>query len=139
MPEASDIVGAIDAQRGLDDETHVERVQERAARLTDMLEPLADLERGILRGVEQDGPGRGDREAAEARAPGGDRDGEFEGEPAFAGLGRAADDADGAAAPERLDEPGGGGGRRIDDVRRAHEREGASHEDPLRSADWCGR
>jgi len=72
---------------------------------TDTLEPCAHDVLSVLGGIEQYAAGGGDREAPQRRPPGGDRDGELEGEEALATLRFPADDADGPFAPEIGDEP----------------------------------
>ena len=56
-------------------------------------------------GAHQDRSGLVGVEAAQGWNASGDRDGEFQGEEGFAALGLAADDADGLAAPEPVDQP----------------------------------
>ena len=69
------------------------------------VEATADDVQGVLGGVEQDAPGLGDGEAAQAGRAGGDGDGEVEGEKGFAALRLTADDADGFLGPQRGDQP----------------------------------
>ena len=63
-----------------------------------------DVER-VFGGVEQDGAGLDDGEAAEAGLAGGDGHGHVEGEEGFAALRLSADDADSLCGPETADEP----------------------------------
>ena len=60
---------------------------------------------GVLGHVEHHRAGVLDGEAAETGGAAGDRDGQVEGKPGLAALGRAAEDPDGGASPERGDEP----------------------------------
>jgi hypothetical protein len=95
-PEALDRFGAVDTQAGLEDEVEFEGVEGSAPGLAEVLDALADVQGGVLGGVDEDGSGVGDGEASQAGAAGGDGDGDLEGEPALAGLGGSADNADGA-------------------------------------------
>jgi hypothetical protein len=65
----------------------------------------ADDVQRVLGGVEQDAPGLGHDEAAQAGRAGGDRDSEVESQERLAALGLAADDADGLIRPQPGDEP----------------------------------
>lgn len=126
--QALDVLGAIDAQRRLDDEAEVEVAEGGAAGLAKIFKALAHLEGRVLGGVDEGGAAGRHGEASEAGPSGGDGDGDFEGEPAFAALGGAADDADGAGAPEGFDEPGRSGGIGCGDVGGANDGEFPGHE-----------
>jgi hypothetical protein len=95
-PEALDGFRTVDTQAGLEDEIEFEGVEGSAPGLAEVLDALADVQGGVLGGVDEDGSGVRDGEASQAGAAGGDGDGELEGEPALAGLGGSTNDADGA-------------------------------------------
>ena len=103
--QAIDIVRAINAERGLENEVEFERRERGMASVAELLDALAHLQGRILGGVEEDGPGRGHGEAAQAAPSGGDGDREFEGEPALATSCRVPDYA--ASRWALAAEPGG--------------------------------
>ena len=97
-------VGAmVEAQCGDVDDGDVEGLEAGVGGLCDALQPGAHDVAGVLGGEQQDGTRLVGGEAAQARDAGGDR--EVEGEEGLAALGLAADDADGLAPPQRVDEP----------------------------------
>lgn len=103
--EALAIPFQIKSQGGGGDHLHIQCRELAAGRLADALEARAHDVLGVLGGEEQHAPGSGNGEAPQRRVPGGDRDCEVECEEALAALGLTAHDADGALAPETLDEP----------------------------------
>src|SRR6266487_8630 len=103
--ETEPVVLLVEAERAGGDDVDGQARERDAGGGADALEAAAhDVER-VLGGVEQDGPGLDDGEAAEAGLAGGDGDGHVEGEEGLAALGLAADDADGLGGPEIADEP----------------------------------
>lgn len=108
IAEARLIATAIETQNGDGDDVDGHLGEVEAADLADATKPRLDDGAGVLGHVEQDGASVVDVEGAEARGAGCDGDGEVESEPGLAALGSAAEDADGGAGPERLDEPAGG-------------------------------
>ena len=95
----------VEAQCGDVDDGDVEVMEGSGGGLGDAFETAAHEMAGILCGVHQDRAGLCGGEVTQARDARGDADGEVEGEEGFAALGFAADDADGVAAPQRVDEP----------------------------------
>ena len=99
-------VGAmIEAQCGDVDDGDVEGLEAGAGGAGDALEPGAHDVAGVLGREHQDRAGLVGGEAAQARDAGGDRHGDVEGEEGLSAFGLAADDADGLAPPEPVDEP----------------------------------
>ena len=99
-------VGAmIEAQGGHVDDGDVEGLEAGAGGAGDALQPGADDVAGVLCGEQQDRAGLVGGEAAQAGDAGGDGHGEVEREEGLAAFGLAADDADGLARPEPVDEP----------------------------------
>ena len=72
--EPVQVLGMVEAERGVEDEPDIECGEVGAARVRDALDATLDLMRGVFSGEDEHRPGTGDREAAQARTPGGDRD-----------------------------------------------------------------
>ena len=95
----------VEAQSRHVDDGDVEVTERRVGGAGDAFEPGAHDVSGILGGEQHDGSWVCGGEVTQARDARGDGHGEVEGEEGFAALGLAADDADGFAAPECVDEP----------------------------------
>ena len=105
LDQALAVRAMVEAQRRHVDDGDVEGLEVGAGGARDTLEPGAHDVAGVFGGEQQDGSCLAGGEAAQAGHAGGDRDGEVEREEGLAALGLAADDADGLAPPQRVDEP----------------------------------
>ncbi len=105
VSQARLVAPAIEAQNGDGDDVDGNGCEIELSSAADAREARLDDGRRVLGHVEEDGARVVDVEGSEARGARGDRDGEIEREPGLAALGRAAEDADGSARPERVDEP----------------------------------
>lgn len=103
--QAGLVAAAIEAQHRRRDDMDRRVGQIERAGTAESGEPRLDDRRRVLGHVEQDGPRMVDVERIQAGCARGDGDREVEGEPGFAGFGGAAEDADGTARPEGVDEP----------------------------------
>ena len=95
----------VEAQSRHVDDGDVEVTERRGGGAGDVFEPGAHDVSGVLGGEQHDGSWVCGGEVTQARDARGDGHGEVECEEGFAALGFAADDADGFAAPQRVDEP----------------------------------
>ena len=100
------VLAAIEAQHRCRNDVDVEGREVDAGGIGDALEPLTHDRGGVLGGIEEHGPSLPGREVAQAGDACGNGDGKVESEEGFAAFGLAADDADGLAHPQSLDEPG---------------------------------
>lgn len=96
----------IESQARRRDDVDRESLERQPARRAQAAQALLDDSRRVLGEVDQHGPRIAHGEAAEAARCAGDAERELEAEPALVALGRAAEDTDAGACPERLDEPG---------------------------------
>ena len=105
LVEGALVVGAVEAKTRSRDDVKVQGAEGEPPVAAEVGHPVSNSRQGILGEVDDGGAGAHDLEATEAGGAGGDGDGDIETEPGFTGLGGAADDANGGAAPEILDEP----------------------------------
>ena len=103
--EPVQVLGTVETERGVEDEPDIECGEVGAARVRDALDTTFDLMRGVFSSEHQHWARRGDREAAQARTTGGDRDRQLQGQKCLATFGGSPDEADSRSAPQRLDEP----------------------------------
>ncbi|HQP45073.1 MAG TPA: hypothetical protein PLV66_15510 [Thermoanaerobaculales bacterium] len=109
------VLGVVEPEAGLGDQTEREPLEVvDPSDLGDAGGSVLDGFRRVFGCIHQDVPLLTDGEASEAREAGSDSDSQLEGEPGFAALGRAADEADGLVCPEVVDKPGGAVVRRLD-------------------------
>ena len=108
----------VEAQDGDGDDEEVEGREGEPAVVAQGLDARADGGEGVFGEIDESGAGVVDGEAAEAGGVGGDAGRQIEAEPGLPALGGAADDAQGAAGPDLLDEPValGGIGRQFGDA-----------------------
>src|SRR4051812_18120683 len=99
------VASAIEAQDRRGDDVDRRAGQVEGAGAAESREPGLDDRGRVFGHVEEDGARVVDVEDIEAGCAGGDGDREVEGEPGLAALGGAAQDADGTARPEGVDEP----------------------------------
>jgi hypothetical protein len=111
LVKAALVVRKVEAYAGRGDDADGKHSETETAVATDAGEPLFDHGRRIFGHVNQDAAGLYDVECIETGGAAGDGDRHIEAEPAFAALGRAANDADTGASPEVLDEPASRGVR----------------------------
>ena len=103
--ESVQVLGTVETERGVEDESDIECGEVGAARVRDTLDATFDLMRRVFSREDEHRPGTGDREAAQARTTGGDRDRQLQRQKCLAALGGSADHTDRRSAPQRLDEP----------------------------------
>ena len=99
------VLGTVETERGVEDESDIECGEVGAARVRDTLDATFDLMRRVFSREHEHRPGTGDREAAQAGSTGGDRDRQLQRQECFAALGGSPDESDSRSAPQRLDEP----------------------------------
>jgi hypothetical protein len=100
------VLAAIQPKRRRHYDVDVESREVDTGGIGDAFEPLTHDRGGVLGGIEEHGAALPGREVAQAGDARGNGDGKVEGEEGFAAFGLAADDADGLAHPQSLDEPG---------------------------------
>jgi hypothetical protein len=103
--DAKPVAVEIEAERWCGDDTEGQVGEVEVAAGAEACEALLHRRRGVLRHVEENGPGVVDGEAAEARSVARNGEDELEGEPALAAFGGSADDADAGSCPGGIDEP----------------------------------
>ena len=103
--EPVQVLGTVKTEPGVEDEPDIECGEVGAARVRDALDATLDLMRRVFSREDEHRPGTGDREAAQARTTGGDRDRQLQRQKCLAALGGSPDETDSRSAPQRLDEP----------------------------------
>jgi hypothetical protein len=102
--EALEILAAIEAEARDGDHVEIDRGELETTCSRDRLDALPDDSERILCEVNERKPASLDSEVAESGAAARDTQSHVEPEPGFAGLRRAAEDADGFLRPETVDE-----------------------------------
>ena len=97
--EPVQVLGTVETERGVEDEPDIECGEVGAARVRDALDATFDLMRRVFSREHEHRPGTGDREAAQTRTTGGDRDRQLQRQKCLAALGGSPDETDSRSAP----------------------------------------
>ena len=97
--EPVQVLGTVKTEPGVEDEPDIECGEVGAARVRDALDATLDLMRRVFSREDEHRPGTGDREAAQARTTGGDRDRQLQRQKCLAALGGSPDETDSRSAP----------------------------------------
>ncbi len=97
--EPVQVLGTVETERGVEDEPDIECGEVGAAHVRDALDATFDLMRGVFSREDEHRPGTGDREAAQARTTGGDRDCQLQRQKCLAAFGGSPDETDSRSAP----------------------------------------
>ena len=97
--EPVQVLGTVETERSVKDEPDIECGEVGAARVRDALDATFDLMGRVFSREDEHRPGTGDREAAQARTPGSDRDRQLQRQKCLAAFGGSPDHPDRRSAP----------------------------------------